>query len=434
MSAAEHLYRIASTGWVHCHGSTAQDVPAWPRLEHAALVVLDLDDVFTDVWRFEGKAEYAAAMIEKRVRTEGLVEGTAHVVIHRLIKVPRGFQAFFSAISLDFWQQCSQWARDQADHCLVLMAPGLLCHGVDNDKARLMLSQRRLMCFAQTEAGMAFGSTQALGSDPLAVASAAKVLAANVSTLLTRMEPEAVQWGTLWTDRTGDQDSCLEVVHGVLGFAPAVMRAQELDLADERVHTVMPELAHKAAGRQALNPAGERIAWRAERWVVPITMVTALVGVVLVGVGALVTQQVHNQRMAGQGQRAELQALQSRIEAVASVQAPDKLLPATELARRLDQGMRYDPMTFLAELKAATADRRLQIQRVRLDSEAQSHTRTFRVDGVAAPGASAAVVRWVSRMSAAGWTLKALDPVGTVPGAFSYQLVAASAAPGGVKP
>ena len=71
--SAEHVYRVASSGWLHCHGHQVEEVPAWPRLTHSALVVLDMDDVYTDVWRFEGKTEYAAALVEKRVRTQGLV-------------------------------------------------------------------------------------------------------------------------------------------------------------------------------------------------------------------------------------------------------------------------------------------------------------------------------------------------------------------------
>ena len=432
--SAEHVYRIATTGWLHCHGHQVEEVPAWPRLTHSALVVLDLDDVFTDVWRFEGKSEYAAALIEKRVRTEGLVEGAAHIVVHRLVKLPRGFQAFFSAISLELWQRCTQWAQEQADHCLVMMATGLLCHNVGTDQARVMMSLRRLMCFAQTEAGMVFGATQALGSGPAAMASAAKVLTANHNALLTRLGPEAVEWGVLWSTQTSDSDTCLEAVRSVLGGAPLAMPDQELVLAGERVHTVLPALAREAAGRHALNPSLERVAWRAERWVAPITVVTALVGLVLAIVGVMVGQMAEQQRTAGLNQRSELTALQDRIQAVATVEAPLKLLPVAEFSRAMDDGARHDPVAFLALLKAASG-RDIHIQRVRLEAAVgQARSRAFRVDGVVAPGASTAVTRWVSQMVAAGWTLKAVDPTYPVPGAFSYELVAAATASGNVKP
>lgn len=432
--SAEHVYRVASAGWLHCHDHRAEDIAPWPRLSHQALVVLDLDDVFTDVWRFEGKGEYAAALIEKRVRTQGLVDGAAHIVIHRLVKLPGGFQAFFSAISLELWQRCTQWADEQADHCLVLMAPGLLCHGVTSANARLLLSQRRLMCFAETEEGMVFGATQALGSGSSAMAGAAQVLVTNHSELLARLGPEAVEWGALWSTQVSDAENCLAALSGVLGGAPTVLAAEELTLAGERVQTVMPALAHQAAGRHALNPLAERVAWRAERWVAPITAVTALVGLVLAIAGVLVGQMADQQRTAGQGQRAELVALNERIQAVATVEAPQKLLPVAEFSRVLDEGARHDPVAFMALLKAASG-KDVRIQRVHLEAPAgQARVRSFRVDGVMAPGASSAMTRWVSQLSAAGWSLKAVDPASTAPGAFSYELVAAATASGNPKP
>ncbi|MFN4120368.1 hypothetical protein [Acidovorax sp.] len=431
----EHIYRVASSGWLHCNGHQVQDVPAWPQLNHSALVVLDLDDVFTDVWRFEGKTEYAAALVEKRVRTQGLVEGAAHVVVHRLVKVPGGFQVYFSALSLELWQRCTQWAQEQADHCLVMTAAGLLCHGVDTGGARVMLSQRRLMCFAQSDEGMVFGSTQALGSGASAMASAAQVLTSNHSALLSRLGAEAVEWGTLWSTQPADVDTCVAAVRNALGGAPKVMAATELLFAGERVHTVLPTLARNAAGRHALNPLLERVAWRSERWVAPITALTAVVGLVLAFAGVTLGQMADQQRESGQAQRSELEALNVRIQAVSTIEAPQRLLPVAEFSKALDEGARHDPVAFMALLKSASG-RDIRIQRVRLEPAAGlTRGRAFRVDGVAPLGASASVTRWVSQMAAAGWTLKAVEPTYAVPGAFSYELVATPAASAGnVKP
>lgn len=431
----EHIYRVASSGWMHCHGHQVQDVPAWPQLNHSALVVLDLDDVFTDVWRFEGKTEYAAALVEKRVRTQGMVDGAAHVVVHRLVKVPGGFQVYFSALPLELWQRCTQWAQEQADHCLVMTAPGLLCQDVKPGSARIMLSQRRLMCFAQSDEGMVYGSTQALGSGTSAMPSAAQVIVANHGAVLTRLGPDAVEWGTLWSSQAADVDTCIAALRNALGGAPQVLGSTELLFAGERVHTVLPTLARNGAWRHALNPLLERVAWRSERWVAPIAAVTALVGLVLAIVGVLVGQLADQQRVSGQSQRAELAALNERIQAVSTVQAPQKLMPVAEFSKALDEGARHDPVAFMALLKSASGQD-IRIQRVRLESATGlTRVRAFRVDGVAPLGASASVTRWVSQIAAAGWTLKAVEPAYTVPGAFSYELVATVAASAGnVKP
>lgn len=423
--SVEHVYRVSHSGWVHCHGGQAIEVPAWPRLNHSALVVLDLDDAPTDVWRFEGKPEYASALIEKRVRTEGLVEGAAHIVIHRLVKVPRGFQAFFSAIPLDLWQRATQWAHEQSDHCLLLSVAGLLCHGVTVGRGRVMLSQRRLMCFAQTEAGMVFGTTQALGQGAETMASAVQVLISNHGEWLSRLGADAVDWVTLWSTQPDDVRTCLAALEGPLTRSPIAWPTAELEGVEPRVHTALPALARQAAGRHALNPLGERVAWQAERWVATLAVVTAVVGVGLVALGGVSVQLAGQQRSASAAAREELASLQARIQAVSTVETPQKLLPVAEFARQLDEGARHDPVAFLSVLKASTGPD-IRIQRVRLEGGGLTRARAFRVEGVVALGASASVARWSAQMAAAGWAMKALDPTEATPGAFVYEMVAAT--------
>lgn len=423
----EHVYRIASDGWWHCHGHKVEQVSEWPRLAHNALVVLDLDEVFTDVWRFEGKSEYAAALIEKRVRAEGLVDGAAHIVLHRLVKLPQGFQAFFSAVSLAVWQRCLQWAKEQSTHCLVQTSAGLLCHNVGNNKARLMLSQHRLTCFAQTEVGMVFSASQALSSNPSTMSNAAKMLATNQRSLLLSLAPKAVEWSTLWSIQ--NTDTCLEAVRSVLGDVLSVMPAQELDFAGQRVHTVLPKLAVEAAYRQSLNPFVELLAWRTERWVVPIAVVTALTGAVFAIIGVLMGHQAEQQQIASLNARSELVVLQGRIQAVSSIENPAQLLPIADFSRAMDAGARHDPVAFLALLKEASG-RDVRIQRVRLATQGQKRAQAFLVDGT---GTSTSIARWVSHMAASGWALKALDPAYVLPGAFSYELVAMQPVAGSAK-
>lgn len=422
MSAAvEHLYCVTSAGWVHFHGNEAQDVSAWPSLAHSALVVLDLDEIFTDSWRFEGKAEHAIPLIEKRARTQGLVEGATHVVVHRLTKVPGGFQAYFSAIPLELWQRYAAWAREQNEHCLIMTATGLLCHGIRAGAARVLLSHRRLMFFAQVDGGMFFGSIQILGAGEDGIGSAAQALLGRQRDLWSRIEASAVEYGVLW-GAAGGNEALLSALQKALGGAPRALPMAELVFRNAPLQTALPLLARASATHHALNPWIQRIAWHAERWVRPVTVVTALAGLLLVFVGVAVMLQVDKQRATGDKQRAELEALQTRIQAVATVTPPRELLPVAAFVHQLDEGVQYDPMLLLADLKK-TAGRELQIQHVRLERLPQTQGRSFRVDGIATSNASAAIIHWAGQMTAAGWTLKALDPVAAIPGAFSYQLI-----------
>ncbi|MEG1455924.1 MAG: hypothetical protein RSC66_10200, partial [Comamonas sp.] len=235
----------------------------------------------------------------------------------------------------------------------------------------------------------------------------------------------------LWSVHPADSEICLETVQAAVGGAPSVLPANALKLEDGLVQTALPALAGKAAGRHALNPLGDRVAWHAENWVYYIAAVTLVVGASLVATGELLAQQADKQRVAALKLQTELQALQGRIATVATVASPDKLLAAADFSRNLDEGVRYDPIAFLADLKAASGSA-VRIQRVQLNP-ARTDVRSFRVDGTVAPIASAALTHWVSEMVASGWMLKALDPTSANAGAFSYDLVSAGPAPKGMK-
>lgn len=425
---AEHLYRAATSGWTHCHAQLMHPVAAWPQLKHNAFVVLDFNDIVTEVWRFEGKADYAAALIEKKVRTEGLVEGAAHIVLHRLNKVPGGFQVYFSALSLELWQQCMEWAKAQSHHCLVMTAAGLLCHGIASGQARVLLSQRRLMCFGQTDEGMVFGTTQALGNDPAGLAHAAQVLVNNQAGMLRRIGSANLRWVTLWSSQTGDAEVCLAVLQRALERELVIESEMELRGEEGVILTAMPKLARAAAMQHVLNPPTDRIAWKAEKWVAPVTVVTACAAVALMGSSLVITRQAKQQRAANQQQYAQLQELRARVDSIATLEAPKKLLPAAAFARALDQGARYDPVAFLALLKTSTG-MEVQIQRVRLSKPIAAGSPAFRVDGIAPSGTAVPMTHWISAMMAAGWRLKALDPAERRAGAFSYEVVDASMDP-----
>ncbi len=422
-----HVYRIGPQGWQFIQGNEWVDAPPWPRLSHPALVVLDTDDVPSDVWRFEGKPEFASALIEKRVRTEGLVEGAAHIVVHRLIKSPSGFQVFFSAVAIETWQRLSGWASQQADHCVVMTSAGLLCSGIKAGQGRVLVSERHLSLFVHTEASMAFFSAHALGQGGGAVLGAAQLLGSNARGVLSLGNKLRLELGGLWgLQSETDWVDVADAFAQASDTTPVLMPAAAYTGGGGLVHSVLPALAASAAQTQALNPGVDRLAWRAESWVGRFTAVTAVVAIGLVGLGIFSGQQAQQQRQSAAASLKALQQLEARIQAVNTIEASERLVPVAEFAQRLDSGARYDPIELLNTLKAhAGAD--IRIQRVRLESNQQGKTKIYRVDGVAALDASGAVVRFVNALQTAGWSLKAVDPTDSAPGAFSYELVASVA-------
>lgn len=425
----DHIYRIGAQGWQAIHAGAWRDVPPWPKLPHPALVVLDLDEVTSEVWRFEGKPEYARALIEKRVRTEGLTEGNAHIVVHKLIKSPNGFQAFFSALDIDLWQRLSAWAGQQADHCMLMTSAGLLCSGLHPGQGRVLASDRQLSLFVLADAStMVYASALTMGQGLPALEGAAQLLAGNARDVWRGDSKLQLELSPLWLPQ---QAAALATAAAAFaqasGVTPAVTAGVSCRGAGGDIDTMLPTLAARAAAQQALNPGLARMAWRAETWVSAMAALTAVVGVGLVAVGLFADQVAQSQQRAAAASLRELQQLEKRIQAVSRVEASGHLAPVAEFAQRLDSGARNDPIDLLATLKAhAGSD--VRIQRVKLEPGQAGQVRAYRVDGVAALEASGSVVRLVNALQAAGWTLKAIDPVDSATGAFSYELVAKATA------
>lgn len=426
----KHVYRVGDSGWQLCLRREVHEVPAWPRLRHPAVVVLDLDDIHTGVWRFDGKPEHAPALIEKRVRLEGLIEGQAHIVVHRLLRHPGGFQACFSAVPLEIWQRATAWAAEQADHCLLVPGAGLLVHGVADGHGRALVSERRWQAYAQYEGGMVWVSVQGLGQGEAALDSAAQLMASQWRQALPLGINPRVEVGALWAwaapggEAAGVQGG-VQAIQSILDLSAACLPLQVLAPVGggTMVHTGLPTLAQAAASSQAVNPGVALLAWRAERWVEVLAAVTVLAGAGLVGLGLYARHEVGAQRQAAVALKHEFEQFQRRVQSVSELKPPARLLPVTVFASKLDDGDRYDPIALLAVLRRVTGPQ-IRIQRVHLEAGAGGKARAYRVDGLVGLDTPGAVPNWVAGLASAGWTVRAVDPVETGLGAFSYELVA----------
>lgn len=97
-----------------------------PRVDRSTIVVTDFDGAVSDITSLEGSPSHAVALIERRLRADGLIDGDSKVLIHQLRTVGNGYQALYTAVPLDRWQQMFAWADNQADHCLLVPTVALL--------------------------------------------------------------------------------------------------------------------------------------------------------------------------------------------------------------------------------------------------------------------------------------------------------------------
>jgi hypothetical protein len=406
------------------------EVTPWAALSQPAIVVLELEQSHTDVWRFEGKPDHAAAIIEKRVRTEGFVDGAAHVVVHQVQAFPGGFQAFFSALPLDLWQQASAWAAAQKDHCVLVHSAALLTLGLRVGGGRAMVGPRGWAALAWAPSGLSYLTARVVGRNTgeETFSGATRLLASQWGPLGSGLD--RVQIGVLGVDASIRIDELAAFFARTASVDAKVDTLQVFQPSQQGLpawKSSLPDAARLATSGHVLNPGLARMAWQAEAWVGRLTGVVALVAVGLMGASLHARTQVDGLRELVAQRSLEVSDVEQRIARLGLVEPPPALLETAEFARRLDEGRQLDPMRLLTDLQRQTPAE-IRVQRVKLEPSAAIQGKLFRVEGTAAIGDSVAMMRWVSAMETAGWRMKAIDPSDANPGAWAYEVIRQTAA------
>ncbi len=72
------------------------------------------------VHAFEGKPRHAAALVERRLRSEGVIELGAKIFVPRVDVLGKLCQSFYMAVSGEEWRRMMVWESTQAHQCLVV--------------------------------------------------------------------------------------------------------------------------------------------------------------------------------------------------------------------------------------------------------------------------------------------------------------------------
>ncbi|BEU94470.1 FlxA-like family protein [Acidovorax sp. DW039] len=419
----QKLLLVTREGWFEITPGALVEIPALPRLKAPAVVVTDFDEAPIGVHRYEGKAAYAAPVIEKHARSQGLTEGAAHIVVHRLASVPGGCIALYTAVALDAWQRMQQWASQQPDHCIVVTLGDLLNNGLQKGQARVLRLGRTAHLVGVNESGVFHASVSAIGRSADDLEGAVRSLASQARHELGKGIKAPVQWGcALGADIATEQR--LAAAWGDAARMECTLLPHAEMVAGQRgpVVSALPQWVRSLKGSSVQASPLAKLAWLSESLVAPMAGVTSVVGLGLLLLGVLVQSQAEQEKRAASTQLAQAQAIEARITQANKIEPSATFAPVAEFARQLGDGAAYDPVAMVHLVKQA-AGTDIRIQRIRLEPFG-NYKRTFRVDGVTTQGGLAAVSRFLSHTKAAGWRAEALDPVEQLPGAFSYRLIA----------
>lgn len=441
--------------WLTFDGGHVTRSDTRPRLQRAAVAVADFEGAVSSVISLEGSPAHAVALIERRLRSDGLIDGEAKVLIHRTRTVGAGYQTLFTAVPLDVWQQTYAWAEAQPDHCLLIPATSLLWNALAPGQAVVLQSGRQLSMLAMLKHDIVYRSSLAYSDHPDDLAMTAGALAEQVAEDLARgednLEPLEVKWCPLLVRRPDDDqpwldDALREIFSARSGLAVGTVPLRRvLDANGDEYRSGAAWMEGAASTGIAVNPVGSRAAYVAE-WALPLASAASLVFALVLGtLGARWTLSAHEANKRAEHLGAQTAEIEARVEAMRAEEAVPERFPALlsfiDRARALQKGV--DPVAGLAAVREAAAGD-VRVLRVRVEEPAAAGAParagtavpgitepTLRVDGVVDPARGAPgmqIANFVERLRRAGFDPVPLDPQAggattrSAGGFFSYLL------------
>jgi hypothetical protein len=421
----EQIIYVTPQGWLQFFEGQSREILPWSDIQGPALVVVDFSESQVGTQACKGKTDYAAAQIEKLVRSQGGIDGTLQVFVHRQVRYADSNVALYTAVSLDSWQEFQTWADRQADHCLVMPVAGLLAGAVKGDELLILRIGSQLHGYSASDTKMHYAAVAALGNQ-------ASDLFAPVRTLINQLRASGwkggakeVRWGSALSDDLDAERALLSELSSA-GVLEAKLLPHDSLRSDTRPRsaTVLPHLLESTAAGAIQAPWLARTAWLSEAYVMPLA---AMITVVAVGLGAFSYFSQHlvdTQVQAVQNLEGEIKTLRQRVSAVAQSDASAKMAPASvEFVKQLGFAAVHDPIRMLSTVRRA-AGATVRVQRLQLvkDSSGALVKPHFRVDGVVVDGSNDHLRRFLSDLRAQGWQAESAQPTDSTLGAFAYKL------------
>lgn len=428
-----------------------------PRPTRTAVALAEFEGAGSHVISLEGSASHAVALIERRLRGDGLVDGEAKILIHSTRTIAAGYQTLFTAFPLETWQQYFAWAEAQPDHCLLVPIPSLMWWRMSPGQGMVMHNGRRLSVLARLKNNIIHASTMAFSEDADDLAMSAGALAQQFADELTRSEDavESLQlrWCSMLVDDAlpGGQplDQVLrEIFSARVGVnVDSVPHRTVRDSEGRSYRTAAFWLNMRAMPQIAVNPTSTRLAFVAE-WMLPLASIASLAFALVLGaIGVRWAINADDAQTRAAAMAAEVGQVNARVDALASQQQVPEGFAGIQgfLAHAVTLQQAHDPLAALALVRAAAGDQ-VRVLRVRSDSGqntagmAAASAPLLRVDAMVDPLAGdngQQLSAFVQRLRHAGYDPQPIVPQslsGAAPGAgnhFSYLLrpLAAGAAP-----
>ncbi|MBR7800850.1 hypothetical protein [Undibacterium fentianense] len=420
--------------WLSCRDGVWAETTEFPRLPANTNILCDFDSAPFGVMPVDTRPDFAAAVIEKTLRSEGLVDGEVHMLPHRIFAVGGGSKVLYTAVPLTFWQSVFAWLGTQTDiHLLFSVETAMLALSQKHD-AVLCRVGRQFRLLVSNPTTLVSISVNAYSDDIDDIETALNNLCDQAR---PQWSPRNEKMNILWVDllAPGKNVEAAHTAHVAkrLGVQVVVAPTVAFGNAEKTLHSAADTFMDVLSWRNALNPTLDRVASASDRFGLPIAALTAACGAGLLAVSAFWGIQTAQMKSREQDITQEIAKIDAQNGQYAV--SPNTLLepfkPTTQFLGKLQEAVNSpDPLDFLAHLRKAS-EQRVRVMRVRLNPLDGS----FRVDGVPYTDVASAnsLSGFIAEMQVLGYELKSEDPgsQGQQTGYFSYSVTKSKNSAGG---
>jgi hypothetical protein len=414
--------------WYSCHGDNWSMATEPPALSPKSRVLSDFENAPCGVTAVDAQPDFAAAVIEKKLRTEGLVDGEAHVLTHRMIRAGGGSRVLYTAAPISNWQATFTWLERQPSVGLLFSVESTLLALAQRHDAVLCRVGRQFRLLVSKPDTLIFLSVTAFSDDPDDVETA----------LLNLVEQARQQWSPrhdkmtlLWCDllapAQADAAPFHELIRQRLGVAIQLAPSVVIETPSGDLNTAASYMVDAVNWRAAANSWTDRLAAAADQFSLPVALVTAACGVALMLVAGFWTTQTLQLESQASHLRDEVAAISERNAGMD--------IPAAALLARHANTLGFlgslataqsspDLLSFMEVLRGAS-DQRVRVMRVRTLS-GEGGTAGFQVDGIPlnANSPERSLSGFLGALRAKGYHSTSEDPgyQSQQPGFFSYSI------------
>ncbi|MCF6317722.1 MAG: hypothetical protein L3J83_00330 [Proteobacteria bacterium] len=117
--------------WYLMHGAHLHKIDRPDSLDGTNVILTDFNDAVFGLETVSGPVEHSAALIEKRLRDIGLLDGPSKIIVHNTRKIGDTATVLFTAIPAESYADYFELVNRQTDHCLVVPVLSVLAKQID---------------------------------------------------------------------------------------------------------------------------------------------------------------------------------------------------------------------------------------------------------------------------------------------------------------